>query len=85
MTETTGEKQQGIDAWQQIRVPAKVVRYWSERMTSAENTIILFCGLDDGRVYLSVKVPCTKGETGDGMLENYTREWVLHTPAMENR
>ena len=79
MTETGA-----IDTWNQIRVKARVVKYWKEKGAAFDNVLpngmsqrgvyptLLFCGLDDGRVYQSVK-------TGDG------REWVLHTPAMEDR
>jgi hypothetical protein len=38
----------------------------------------LFCGLDDGRVYVSVKVP-------DDTTAGHTRQWALHTPAMTDR
>lgn len=55
----------------EIRVPAKVVRYWTEKIEPYVNPI-LFCALDDGRVYQSVK-------TEEG------RVWVLHTPAIPDR
>ena len=72
------------DVWREIRVPAKVVKYWREKGAAFDNVLpngmshrgvyptLLFCGLDDGSVYQS-----TKTERG--------REWVLHTPALENR
>lgn len=67
----------------EIRVPAKVVRSWTERVgwtaTDTSGNItetfeppMLFCILDDGRVYQSVK-------GGEG------RSWVLHTPAIPDR
>ena len=78
----------------EIRVPAKVVRSWTERVgwtaTDTSGNItetfeppMLFCILDDGRVYQSVKVPCSKGPQDS--LANYTREWHLHTPAIPDR
>ena len=62
----------------EIRVPAKVVRYWSEGGASFDDPMLLFCGLDDGRVYVSVKVP-------DDTTAGHTRQWALHTPAMTDR
>ena len=72
------------DVWREIRVPAKVLKYWSEPdVFGGQIAPLLFCGLDDGSVYQSVKIPCSKGPQ-DG-LPNYTRRWELHTPAMEGR
>ena len=62
----------------EIRVPAKVVKYWTEVAPEAFVPDALFCGLDDGRVYVSVKVP-------DDTTAGHTRQWVLHTPAMADR
>lgn len=66
----------------EIRVPFKVVKFWDtlettdsqdERCnTSVLITRTLFCGLEDGRVYQSVK-------TEEG------RVWALHTPAVPDR
>ena len=77
MTEETGS----IDVWNQIRVKAKVVKYWN--VDGPGPIEYLFCGLDDGSVYQSVKIPCSKGPQ-DG-LPNYTRRWELHTPAVADR
>ncbi len=63
----------------EIRVPAKVVRYWSEGGASFDDPMLLFCGLDDGRVYVSVKVRDGAGP------DDYVRQWVLYTPAMADR
>ena len=81
--------------YRQIRVPAKVIKVWTELdvldaqddrcNTSATIKPRLFCALEDGRVYQSIKVPCTKGEDPDKLLANYTREWVMHTPAVPDR
>jgi len=72
------------DVWREIRVPAKVVKYWTEWESKVDSPLpFLFCGLDDGSVYQSVKIPCSKGPQ-DG-LPNYTRRWELHTPALEGR
>lgn len=79
----------------EIRVPFKVVKFWDtlettdsqdERCnTSVLITRTLFCGLEDGRVYQSVKVPCTPGEDPNEPLANYTRTWIEHTPAVPDR
>ena len=63
----------------EIRVPAKVVKYWTEVAPEAFVPDALFCGLDDGRVYVSVKVRDGAGP------DDYVRQWVLHTPAMADR
>ena len=62
----------------EIRVPAKVVKYWTEVAPEAFVPDALFCGLDDGRVYVSVKVDIAPpGQP--------PRQWALHTPAMTDR
>ena len=68
--------------YRQIRVPAKVIKVWTELdvldaqddrcNTSATIKPRLFCALEDGRVYQSMRV----GEE---------RSWVLHTPAVPDR
>lgn len=60
--------------YRQIRVPAKVIRSWSEYTNGEDDVDIphLFCMLEDGRVYQSMRV----GEE---------RSWVLHTPAVPDR
>lgn len=72
------------EGYRQIRVPAKVVRYWSEGGKVLAGGVAipptLFVGLDNGAVYQSVKVPCSTGP--QDALANYTREWVLHTPPL---
>ena len=62
----------------EIRVPAKVVKYWTEVAPEAFVPDALFCGLDDGRVYVSVKVDIAPPDQPP-------RRWVLHTPAMTDR
>ena len=62
----------------EIRVPAKVVKYWTEVAPEAFVPDALFCGLDDGRVYVSVKVDIAPPDQPP-------RQWVLHTPAMADR
>ena len=62
----------------EIRVPAKVVRYWSEGGASFDDPMLLFCGLDDGRVYVSVKVDIAPPDQPP-------RKWALHTPAITDR
>ena len=71
----------------EFQVPAKVIRSWSEYTygMDGEEFPHLFCMLEDGRVYQSVKVPCTTGEDPDASLANYTRQWALHTPAVPDR
>lgn len=72
---------QGV--FHQIRVPAKVIRAWSEPEFVVQRNVDgtggvyptqphLFCMLEDGRVYQSMRV----GEE---------RVWVLHTPAVPDR
>jgi len=68
--------------YRQIRVPAKVIKVWTELdvldyqddrcNTSSNITPRLFCALEDGRVYQSMRV----GEE---------RVWVMHTPAVPDR
>ena len=62
----------------EIRVPAKVVKYWTEVAPEAFVPDALFCGLDDGRVYVSVKVDIAPPDQPP-------RKWVLHTPAVPDR
>lgn len=57
------------NGYQAIRVPSKVLSYWTEPNRGAP---VLFCGLEDGRVYQSKIV-------------DEARQWVLHTPSMEGR
>lgn len=62
--------------YRQIRVPAKVIKQWTEWQydLNVEGDAIphLFCMLEDGRVYQSMRV----GEE---------RVWVMHTPAVPDR
>jgi hypothetical protein len=69
--------------YRQIRVPSKVIKVWET--DNPHGDPFLLCALEDGRVYQSVKIPCTKGEGPDKPLANYTREWYLHTPAVPDR
>ena len=62
----------------EIRVPAKVVKYWTEVAPEAFVPDALFCGLDDGRVYVSVKVDIAPPDQPP-------RKWALHTPAITDR
>lgn len=61
--------------YRQIRVPAKVISRWTEFTydeTEAVDVPHLYCQLEDGRVYQSIK-------TEEG------RQWALHTPAVPDR
>jgi hypothetical protein len=64
------------NGYQAIRVPAKVTAYWTAQ---GPDQPVLFCGLDDGRVYQSMRV--RNGPASD----DYARQWVLYTPSMEDR
>ena len=58
----------------EFQVPAKVIRSWSEYTYGMDGAEFphLFCMLEDGRVYQSMRV----GEE---------RSWVMHTPAVPDR